>query len=243
MHEFDKIAKGYLLSNFERPLFTYAIYPTFFEYLGDLNGLKALDLGCGEGIVSRELKKKGATEVVGIDSSIEMINLAKEIEENRKEGIIYQHRIVGNLGKIGSFEVISGAFILHYSSSKKELEDMCFDCYNNLSENGTFLAINNNPEHPLSNEIKYGNLISCINYLPNEGDKLIVTHPNANNIISFTNYYWRKNTYEDYLRNAGFKSIDWLPIKVSKEGYKNKGTEFWKEFLEEPFFVVIRCKK
>ncbi|MEI8282835.1 MAG: methyltransferase domain-containing protein [Armatimonadota bacterium] len=47
------------------------------ELLGDIDGQKVLDLGCGDGRLTLELVEKGAT-VVGIDASTSMIEAAKE---------------------------------------------------------------------------------------------------------------------------------------------------------------------
>jgi len=51
-----------------------------FQFLGDVNNRKILDVGCGTGNYCIPLAKKGA-EVTGIDSSREMISRAKEKAE------------------------------------------------------------------------------------------------------------------------------------------------------------------
>ena len=48
--------------------------------LGDVNGKRALDVACGEGHYSRLLRQAGAEEVVGIDISERMIDLARASE-------------------------------------------------------------------------------------------------------------------------------------------------------------------
>lgn len=243
MSEFDLIAQDYQNTNFNRPLFQYAAYWSFFQNLGDLSNMNALDLACGEGLVTRELKKRGAIIVEGVDSSSEMIRLANAVEKKEKAGIMYRLDTVGELGKIGDFNLITAAFLLHYASSVQELEKMCEDCFINLSRGGTFLALNNNPIHPLSNDSKYGNLISCVNIPPNEGDKLNITHSVSDRNVKFTNYYWDKETYECSLKKVGFSEVEWLPVKVSEEGYIKFGNEYWVNFLKAPFFVIIKCKK
>lgn len=51
--------------------------PAVLELLGDVNGKRVLDLGCGEGYWARKLAALGA-EVICIDGSSELIRLAKE---------------------------------------------------------------------------------------------------------------------------------------------------------------------
>lgn len=48
-----------------------------FEFLGNVEGKKILDAGCGTGNYTIELAKRGAI-AVGLDSSIEMLKTAKE---------------------------------------------------------------------------------------------------------------------------------------------------------------------
>ena len=62
--------------------------PAMFEILGDIQGKKVLDLGCGEGYNTRIMAKKGA-KVVGVDFSEKMIDFAVQHEEEEKLGIEY----------------------------------------------------------------------------------------------------------------------------------------------------------
>ena len=51
--------------------------PALWEMLKNINGLTVLDLGCGEGYLSRELARKGAN-VIAVDISEKLIEIAKE---------------------------------------------------------------------------------------------------------------------------------------------------------------------
>ena len=56
----------------------YSARPRVLELCGDVQGLTALDLGCGEGYVGRQLARKGAASVEGHDVSEGMIAGAKK---------------------------------------------------------------------------------------------------------------------------------------------------------------------
>lgn len=56
--------------------------------LGPVGGRKVLDMACGDGSLSRRLAIHGA-EVTGVDSSVEYIELAKEMESREPRGISY----------------------------------------------------------------------------------------------------------------------------------------------------------
>ncbi|MDD4493092.1 MAG: class I SAM-dependent methyltransferase [Eubacteriales bacterium] len=66
------------------------IMPYMLELIGDVYGKKILDLGCGEGGYSRELKKRNA-DVVSIDCSEKTIQYA--IAQAEREGLSIQHFI------------------------------------------------------------------------------------------------------------------------------------------------------
>jgi ubiquinone/menaquinone biosynthesis C-methylase UbiE len=85
------------------------LMPLALEILGDVRGLRLLDLGCGEGGYSRELAKRGA-DVVGIDGSPRLIEVAKE----RGPGLRYLCSKANDLPGVDadSFDVVLAAMSL-----------------------------------------------------------------------------------------------------------------------------------
>ena len=66
----------------------YFIMPYTLERLGDVSGMKILDLGCGEGRYSRELAHRGA-EVTAVDCAEFSIKCAKEKTQEKGLDILY----------------------------------------------------------------------------------------------------------------------------------------------------------
>ena len=66
------------------------ILPNMIRFMGDVRGLKILDLGCGEGGYSRELTRRGA-QLVSIDCSERAIEHAVALAE--KENLAIEHHI------------------------------------------------------------------------------------------------------------------------------------------------------
>ena len=62
----------------------------FFRMVGPLDGKSVLDLACGFGFYTRLFKQRGATLVMGVDISPEMIRLAHHQEQAEPLGITYQ---------------------------------------------------------------------------------------------------------------------------------------------------------
>src|SRR5688500_1328106 len=52
--------------------------PIFDELMGDLTGLRILDLGCGHAALGLEALQRGCQSYLGIDGSHKMIEAAKE---------------------------------------------------------------------------------------------------------------------------------------------------------------------
>lgn len=73
---YDRTASRWVRTK-PRLLSDYSARPRVVEVLGDLARLRVLDLGCGEGYMARMLLEGGASEVVGLDLSHEMIAAAK----------------------------------------------------------------------------------------------------------------------------------------------------------------------
>lgn len=70
--------------------------PAFFELLGDISGMRVLDVGCGEGYNTRKFADLGA-EVVGMDVSRLMIAAGRDHESDEPRGIEYHQTPAGDL--------------------------------------------------------------------------------------------------------------------------------------------------
>jgi 2-polyprenyl-3-methyl-5-hydroxy-6-metoxy-1,4-benzoquinol methylase len=86
--------------------------PALLETCGDVNGLDVLDLGCGQGFLSRELARRGA-RVVGVDISGRQIANALRHEAEEKLGIEYlvldAARVAGQWPE-PRFDLVTAAF-------------------------------------------------------------------------------------------------------------------------------------
>ena len=80
------------------------IMPNMLKFMGNVEGKKILDLGCGEGGYSRELAKRGA-QLVSVDCSAKAIEYAVALAE--KENLSIEH-FVRNSNDL--FDIESGQF-------------------------------------------------------------------------------------------------------------------------------------
>jgi ubiquinone/menaquinone biosynthesis C-methylase UbiE len=60
-----------------------------------------LDVGCGSGIVTRDLAILTKGKVIGVDTSEDMIKVAKKVLKNYADGVITQKNLIGLLYVLG----------------------------------------------------------------------------------------------------------------------------------------------
>lgn len=85
-----------------------------FKMLGDVQGKKILDFGCGWGDLSVYLAKQGA-DVMGIDIGEELINSAKILAKINNVHVDFQQMDITHLNlKENSFDIIIGIGVLHH---------------------------------------------------------------------------------------------------------------------------------
>ena len=98
--------------------------PTVLGLIGDLTGAAVLDIGCGSGMYTRRICRRGARRVVGIDESDGMVAYAKAREQQERLGIEY---LVGPLpaSEHGTFDLVLGVYVLPYATTLGELLALC----------------------------------------------------------------------------------------------------------------------
>ena len=87
--------------------------PMFLELLPDATGLRVLDLGCGAGQLSFQLAQAGAANVIAIDISRTMLDLARR--ERNHPRVSYRREAIEQVRfGPGSFDLIVSSLALHY---------------------------------------------------------------------------------------------------------------------------------
>jgi len=100
---YDEIAGWYDEAVRSGPLspFHEWLIPIVLDLAGEVKGQKVCDLACGQGIVSRRLAEKGA-EVVGVDVSAGMLDLARSYERDEPRGVTYIHEDAHTLDAVAN---------------------------------------------------------------------------------------------------------------------------------------------
>lgn len=119
--------------------------PVMLEMLPDVEGKRVLDLGCGCGSNCRRFAELGARQVVGLDVSERMLEVAKR--ENGLPNVMYVHATMDELSEfcneLSEFDVIASSLAMHYVVNYDELVGACYEM---LAPGGTLLF---SQEHPV----------------------------------------------------------------------------------------------
>ena len=89
------------------------LVPRMLQMVGDVNGRRVLDLGCGEGRYSRELARRGA-RVTGVDASARLIEIARQRTHAEAAAVTYYCANANALGALAaaSHDVVLAAMSL-----------------------------------------------------------------------------------------------------------------------------------
>jgi SAM-dependent methyltransferase len=236
--EYDSIGRQYQEAT-TRPLRKYAYEPTVRLYLPEMHGKRVLDLACGDGVITRMMRDLGARELVGLDLSSEMIQLA---QSQNTERITYARRDCMNddLTSFGKFDLATGMMFLHYASSRADLEHTVQNIRDALYSDGMFYGMILDPDIALRGHNNYGVIIPS--HHKDEGQEIIITLENfeGKKYCEITDHYWKRETYEELFQHQGF-SVEWLPGIVSQEGLDLYGQDFWKAYLQNPVYLMLRA--
>jgi ubiquinone/menaquinone biosynthesis C-methylase UbiE len=240
--QYDAIAREYQATK-ESPLRQHIEAYSFFRMLGDLQGLDVLDLACGEGFYTRCIAAAGAGKVVGVDISQEMIALAEEIELQKQQGISYHCADVASLPDLGSFDVVSAAYLLHYAPDVDALQSMCKRIAAHLKPGGRLVSINENPQQTAADMAGYTQYGFNKTLTPPLQDEALLTYAmvSGRQMIRFDVHYYTRETYERVLQQAGFSNISWVPLQLDPAGAEKYGDSYWQEYLQNPPVTGLVC--
>lgn len=97
---YDDIAEWYDEAVRNGSLIHDLVVPGIFSLSGEVDGLHVCDLGCGQGLLSRQLAIRGAT-VVGVDISPKLLEIARRDEAIEPLNILYVQDDAQTLATLG----------------------------------------------------------------------------------------------------------------------------------------------
>ncbi|MFE5804788.1 class I SAM-dependent methyltransferase [Streptomyces sp. NPDC056491] len=227
------------------PLARYVEAPSFLGMVGDVAGKTVIDLACGTGFYSRELKRRGAADVFGVDISGEMIRAAEGIEQAAPLHVRYAVGDVADLAPVGErFDVATAVMLLNYAETVDQFELVCRRVHDSLKSGGELYMLHQTPDYDFSGPSPrpYGFLTELTGEQSGTGPRVRITALLEGAPISFTSGLARREVFETSLAKAGFSELTWVPTEVSPAGIAAHGDEFWADYRANPAFEMLRCR-
>ena len=240
--DYNQIANQYKKAK-EQPWRTRTELYSMMNLIGDLTGKKVIDVACGEGWLTRELRKAGASQVIGVDLSEEMIELARWQEAGEPLGIEYRVEDARATGSQQDFDLCVSNWLLVYARDRAELGVMCRGLANRIKPGGRFVTLITNPalytwqSHPPDYR-KYG-VSARLPESAYEGAPVALTVHLEDQPIVIENYYLPIEAHESALRDAGFRDVAFHHMTLAPNPQGVDEGDYWDHFLQYPFFVMI----
>ena len=217
---------------------------SFMNLIGDVDGKRVLDVACGEGHFTRLLRQAGAVEVVGIDISERMIELARQQETRQPLGIEYRVEDARAVAEHADFDLVVGAWLLVYAQTRAELVQMCRGLASRLRSGGRLVTVVGNPAvyglDPLPDYRKYGFQLAlsgrAVEGAPTKYILLL-----EDSTLEIENYYMPIAAYESAFAQTGFANfaVHRPEASLTPEGEP----DFWDDFMQHPSFLLLDCVK
>ena len=213
--------------------------PARMALMPEMKGKAVLDLGCGTGEDCLEYARRGASRVVGIDISQNMLSLAREKHSHPR--VEYRRLPMERAGELeGPFDVAVSSLALHYVA---DYAGVAAAVYNLLNPGGAFVFSQENP------------INSCFS-----GGERWTRDENGNKIYANISNYsvdgerettWFVDGVKKYHRtfstvintlvDAGFvveKLVEPIPDAAMVRQYPD-----YADLLHKPDFLLVRARK
>ncbi len=213
--------------------------PTMKSLLPELKGKNVLDLGCGEGEMSRHFLSLGAKRVVGLDISQNMLNEAKKFKTENLELKLMPMEEISSIDE--EFDVVFSSLAFHYV---EDFYKLMKDIASKLRSGGCLLF---SQEHPLVTAMVRTK--DMPKYIEKDDRRYYIVTDYNNigkrfvdwNVEGVVKYHRNFETIFKDLKEAGFELEDIVEAKAPEEAIKK--VEKYKFLNDRPYFLFIKARK
>jgi ubiquinone/menaquinone biosynthesis C-methylase UbiE len=221
--------------------------PFVLELCEPVAGLRVLDIGCGEGYCSRELRRRGAAWVHGIDLSQGMIAAANLQEIENALGISYEVGCATNLKQLddGEIDLVVAVFLFNYLTIAQTQECMA-EVARILRPGGRFVFSVPHPSFPYMREAAYPFYfqVEGVGYFSKRDQQFPGRIWKRDG--SWLNVQLIHKTLEDYfyaLKIAGFNTMPILQeLRVTPE-HMAIDESFFSPLLDQPLHLALQISR
>lgn len=209
--------------------------PILLELIGDVEGKKVLDLGCGDAKFGIELLQKGCISYDGVEGSENMVREATK-NLNGTEGKVHLSSMETWKFQTEDYDLVISRLALHYLT---ELKDIFQEVHNSLADNGKFIF---SVQHPvLTSSIKSAAASSS------KADWIVDDYFNSGKRVEpwidkkVVKYHRTFEEYYQLLKLSGFKIDDIREGTPRVEKFSSESE--YKRRMRIPLFLIFSCEK
>lgn len=241
------------LENGEDTYHTKVIFPNTLRMLGNVAGKKVLDMACGQGIFSEQLRDAGAF-VTGVDLGKELITIAEEKSKTVKEK--GTHKVVYHTGSADDLYMIKDASLdivvcILALQNIEDLQRTMSEASRVLVTGGTMLFVLNHPSYRNPKQTYWGyneeddaQYRRVDEYMSESHIRIDMTPGSVNDKKFTVSFHRPLQVYMKALAKNNFmiaRLEEWVSHKESERGPKQRAEN--KARKEIPMFMCIEAKK
>jgi len=237
MVQCDSLALKYSKMIAVDPIKVFVQRPCSIKFLGSVENKLVLDVGCGDGAISRMLAKKGA-RVVGFDVSSAQIELAKSKSKSFPQ-IEFFNSSPECFQFAKKFDCALAVMVIDYLKDFDERQSFFDSVFALLKSKGKFVVMCVDVE-----KLPFG-----INLFDRVFTKLIGGEVKVDFVVPNTMPFsavlfpFSKKQVEGCAKNAGFKSVSWKTLVPSSDGKKLVSSKYWANFKKNNYWIAAVCQK
>ncbi len=178
---------------------TTRVFPRLQEHFGDLQGLRVLDFGCGQGRFARILADAGA-DVTAYDASSAEIANARALDDGRNIRYVEQQHELLNAAP---FDRIL-CFMVLLCNEAQAADELLRTLYS-LARPGALLGLANTDTTTLGR--RFPDFFSTPPAIPTRGAPYQSNIPTSAGLIKVTDHYYSPEHLRDMLSASGFELL------------------------------------
>ncbi|CDH04644.1 conserved hypothetical protein [Xenorhabdus bovienii str. oregonense] len=215
---------------------------TIMHLAGEVQGKSVLDLACGYGLFSRKFKKLGASDVIGVDISDKMIQIAKNKSRQYQDDIEFHIRDVCKMESFGKFDLIVAAWLFCHAESFEDLKTMFRVVADHLKPSGKLIAYTFDPEYRLEKGNYENYFIKVLSEEPVKDTMLLKAEFTTTPPSPFTMYRWSREQYAAAINEAGLKHFEWHKPMLQERDIEQQPPGFWDDYQRNCLDTALVCQ-
>ncbi|MBY0159689.1 class I SAM-dependent methyltransferase [Cytobacillus firmus] len=208
-----------------------------------------LDYGCGPGKVAYRLAESTDLNIIAVDESKEMLDIASE---KRTHPEVDYHLIQNDRLSFLKDNSVDGAmacYVFINTDNKDRIQRIMREIYRVLKPHSPFVILDTNPDSTGIEFSTFRNGLSGKKYTYGEARQEWLHIENQEDLI-LNDFHWPKSMYQELLKEVGFQEIEQIEptlrdipdeeLKIIEQKHKFNQ---WKNEWDCPPFVIYRSIK